>query len=267
MADNILSEIKSNFSMIKQYWIINAKTAIEYKGSFILQTITMFLNDLLWITFWWLFFGRFPLINDWTYNDILLLWAFGSIGFGLSGTFFGNKMNISELIAEGKMDYYLTLPKNVLLHTLISKVNWFACGDILFGVIIGGLIIKPEQLPLALFLMILSTALFTVFGIISGSLAFFIGNSQRISKTVYDCVVGLSIYPTNIYDGFARFILFVIIPAGLVTGVPVELMRNFNIDQLILMITVTIVFVIIAILFFYAGLKKYESGNQIYVNA
>ncbi len=266
MGANILLEIKSNFSMIKQYWIINAKTAFEYKGSFILQTVTMFLNDLLWIAFWWLFFGRFPLINDWTYNDILLLWAFGSIGFGLSGVFFGNKMNISEIIAEGKMDYYLTLPKNVLLHTLISKVNWFACGDILFGIIMSVLIIKPEQIPLAIFLMTLSTILFTVFGILTGSLAFYIGNSQRISKTMYDSIVGLSIYPTNVYDGIAKFILFTIIPAGLVTGVPVELIKHFDMGQFLLMITITIIFVILAILFFYAGLKKYESGNQLYVN-
>jgi ABC-2 type transport system permease protein len=267
MADNFLTQIKSNLSMIKQYMWINAKTAIEYKTSFLIQTITMFLNDLLWITFWWLFFTRFPLINDWTYNDLLLLWAFGTIGFGLSGMLFGNKVNIPELIAEGKMDYYLTLPKNVLLHTLVSKVNWFACGDLIFGIVIGILIIKPEQVFLAMFLMIFSTTLFVGFGIISGSLAFFIGNSQKISKTMHDSVLALSIYPTNVYDGIVKLILFTVIPAGLVTGMPVELIRNFEMEKLIWMIVITIIFVIIAILIFYAGLKKYESGNQLYVNA
>ena len=267
MEDNFFTQIKSNLQMIKQYMWINAKTAIEYKTSFIVQTVTMFLNDLLWITFWWLFFARFPLINGWTYNDLLLLWVFGTIGFGLSGTFFGNKLNLPELIAEGKMDYYLTLPKNVLLHTLISKVNWFACGDLIFGIVIGILILKPEQLPLAVFLILFSTTLFVVIGIISGSMAFFIGNSQKISKTIHDSVLALSIYPTNVYDGLTKLILFTIIPAGLVTGMPVELMRHFELDKLIWMIVITIIFLIIAILFFYAGLKKYESGNQLYVNA
>ena len=267
MEASILHEIKSHLILMKAYLVINAKTLFEYKKSFLIQAITMFLNDCVWVFFWWLFFSRFPLLNDWTFKDLLLLWAFGATGFGLSGLIFGNKMNIAEVIAQGKLDYYLTLPKNILLHTLISKMNWFALGDLMFGLLIALLIITPEQIPLALFLIIFSTTLFTTFGIISGSLALFIGNSERISKNVYNAIIGLSIYPTNVYDGLAKLILFTIIPAGLVTGVPVELMRNFEIDKLIWMILITIIFVIIAILFFYAGLKKYESGNQIYVNA
>ena len=267
MGDNILHEIKSHLVLLKAYLVINAKTLFEYKKSFLVQTITMFLNDCVWIFFWWLFFSRFPLLNDWTYHDLLLLWVFGATGFGLSGLIFGNKMNIAEVIAQGKLDYYLTLPKNVLLHTLISKMNWFAFGDVLFGLAIALLIITPAQLPLALFLIIFSTILFTTFGVISGSLAFFIGNSERISKNIYNSVVGLSIYPTNVYDGIVRLILFTVIPAGLVTGVPVELIRNFEMDKLIWMIVITIIFTIITILIFYIGLKRYESGNQIYVNA
>ena len=126
MEDNIFSQIKSHASLIKAYFFINGKTVLEYKKAFILQTITMFLNDLIWIFFWWLFFTRFPLINEWTYYDLLLLWVFGTTGFGLSGLIFGNKSQISELISEGKLDYYLTLPKNVLLHALTSRMNWFA---------------------------------------------------------------------------------------------------------------------------------------------
>lgn len=267
MVANILHEIKAHLSMMKAYLIINGKTMLEYRKSFILQTGTMFLNDCVWIFFWWLFFSRFPLLNDWTYNDLLLLWAFGATGFGLSGLIFGNKMELPSVIAEGKLDYYLTLPKNVLLHTLSSKMNWFAFGDLIFGIIIGILVIPTQMIPLAIYLVILSTILFTVFGSISGSLALYIGNSERISNNVYNAIVGLSIYPTNVYDGVAKLILFTIIPAGLVTGAPVELIRNFNIEGLIGVTVITIIFVIIAILFFYRGLKKYESGNQIYVNA
>lgn len=267
MEAKILHEIKSHLSLMKAYFIINGKTALEYRKSFILQTSTMFLNDCVWIFFWWLFFSRFPLLNDWTYKDLLLLWAFGATGFGLSGLLFGNKMEIATVVAEGKLDYYLALPKNVLLHTLIARMNWFAFGDLLFGIIMGLLVIPLEMIPLSIYLVILSTILFTIFGVISGSLALYMGNAERISKNVYNAVIGLSIYPTNVYDGIAKIILFTVIPAGLVTGVPVELIRNFDLNGLTWMTILTIIFVIITVLIFYNGIKKYESGNQIYVNA
>jgi ABC-2 type transport system permease protein len=267
MEVKILHEIKSHLSLMKAYFIINGKTMLEYRKSFILQTVTMFLNDCVWIFFWWLFFSRFPLLNDWTYRDLLLLWAFGATGFGLSGLLFGNKMEISSIVAEGKLDYFLALPKNVLLHTIISKMNWFAFGDLLFGVIIAIIVIPVEMIPLAIYLTILSTILFTLFGVISGSLALYIGNAERISKNVYNAVIGLSIYPTNVYDGIAKIILFTVIPAGLVTGAPVELIRHFDWGELLGMTVITIIFAIITILLFYKGIKKYESGNQLYVNA
>lgn len=267
MEDNIFFQIKSHVSLIKAYFLINGKTVLEYKKSFILQTASMFLNDLIWIFFWWLFFSRFPLINNWTYRDLLILWVFGATGFGLSGLIFGNKNQISELISEGKLDYYLTLPKNVLLHSLTSRMNWFAFGDLLFGLTLALILIPLEQLPLSAICIIVSTLLFVAFGVISGSLAFYLGKSEMISKNVYNMVIGFSIYPTNVYDGITRTILFTILPVGLVAGMPVELLKNFNLTNLIELILISTIFLIISIIIFYAGLKKYESGNQIYVNA
>jgi ABC-2 type transport system permease protein len=72
-------------------------------------------------------------------------------------------------------------------------------------------------------------------------------------------------YPLSIYQGFTKILILLIIPAGFVSGVPVELLKSFDATWLLYMIGFTILITIIAVSIFYYGLRKYESGNLLYV--
>jgi ABC-2 type transport system permease protein len=263
----LLQSVRTNFSTFKAYFVINLKTLLEYKTSSIIHMIAMFLNDLVWISFWWIFFTRFPLINGWTYNDLLILWGIGALSYGLSGAVLGNRNAIGDLIIQGKMDYFLTLPKNVLVHTLITKMPASAYGDLLFGFVLGLIALSTAQIPLFLYLSVLAAIMLSSFGVIIGSLSFFFQNSERMNMSLWNMTVGLTLYPTNVYEGLAKIVLFTVIPVAFVAGVPTEILRAPSIEGVLIMTLVTAIIATIAIIFFYTGLKKYESGNLLYVNA
>jgi ABC-type uncharacterized transport system permease subunit len=57
----------------------------------------------------------------------------------LAAIFCGNSYHFGELIAGGQLDYYLALPKNPLLHILVSRMDMSGAGDLIFGLLMGAL--------------------------------------------------------------------------------------------------------------------------------
>src|SRR5215204_3080359 len=99
----------------------NLLVALEYRASFAMQVLGMLLNDTMWVVFWWIYFSRFPVLGGgWQLEDVLAMWAVSATGFGLCVGFFGNCTRLAQIINQGELDYYLALPKNVLLHVLVS---------------------------------------------------------------------------------------------------------------------------------------------------
>lgn len=255
----------NHLKMHLEYFNIALKTALEYRLNFIIQVASMFINDIVWIVFWLLFFSKFNTVAGWTFNDMILLYAIITIAWGIPGLFLGNRNKIAKLIVEGKLDFYLTLPKNILYHVLVSKSGWYSLGDILFGVALAIFFIPLSSIPLMLLLIILSAIIITAFGVIIGSLSFYIDSSEQLSTTLIDGNLVFASYPLDIYKGLTRIIMLTVIPAGFITGVPVLLIKTFDWTWFLLMIGFTIIISLIAIALFYNGLKRYESGNMLYV--
>ncbi len=259
-----INTIRSYLTLHLAYFKTELKTAMEYKANFIIQVISMFFNDVVWIFFWGLFLTKFNNINGWALSDMILLYSMITIAFGFSGLFFGGHKRISKMIVEGQLDYYLTLPKKPLYHAIISKGSWFDLGDILFGVILAIVFIPLTKLPLLFVLLIPATTILISFGIIAQSLSFYIGDSQSLSDTLYEGIIVFGTYPLSIHHGVTKFIVMFIIPAGLMVGMPVVLINQyFNWLWFILIYAFAFAILLLSIYVFYKGLKRYESGNLI----
>lgn len=110
----------------------NLRGAMAYRVGFIAAVGFMVLNDTMWIIFWTMFFSRFPVIRGWTLEDVVTLWAVVAVGYGLAWGIFGNaRAEGVRVIVSGRLDYYLSLPRNVLLHFIGGSVGVAAFGDVL----------------------------------------------------------------------------------------------------------------------------------------
>ena len=88
------------------------------------------------------------------------------------------------------------------------------------------------------------------------------GLSRGWSKKYCDALFLFALYPTNIYSGVLQVVMFTLIPAGVISYLPVELARQFSWLQLFLLVGSSLGFLALAFFVFYSGLKKYESGNR-----
>lgn len=263
MEDNKSNQVRGNLLMLKEYFKLNLLAAMEYRTSFILQVFGMFLNNLSFAFFWWLLFERFNSIGGYGFREVMLLWAFSSAGYGVSFILFGNATKLVGIIIRGELDSYLLQPKNVLLNTIGSKTNVAAWGDLVYGIILYFIIEGLSLKSLILFVVFSVTAGLLFCSVLTtfNALAFFFGNIQSIATLVFEFTITLSIYPTEMFKGFIRMVLFTVIPAGFISMVPIKLIDNFDLRLFGLLILAVIVWITIAFTVFYQGLKRYESGN------
>lgn len=246
-------------------WKAGLIGAMEYRAAFITQVVGMMLNNAVYFLFWVIFFNRFEQVRGWELRDMFLLFGVVAAGFGLAAFLFGNALSLAEVIRSGRLDYYLTLPRPVLLHALASRSITSGLGDALYGLISFLLAGDLTFGAMGRFLLgvVISLSIFLSFLVVVQSLAFWLGSAQLLSNQALNAVLTFSLYPITLFDGTAKFVLFTLVPAAFIGALPAEFVRAFTWDRLGLLAAGALVFLGLALSVFYRGLRRYESGSAI----
>ncbi|MCD4738631.1 MAG: ABC-2 family transporter protein [Anaerolineae bacterium] len=253
--------------LISGYVRHNFMAGMAYRGAFFLQIFGMMINNLMLLFFWNMMFLSFPTLNGWELQDIIVLYSIVAVGFGISVVIFGNASRLAPLITSGELDYYLALPADPLVHLLVSRMSLSGWGDFLFGLLLY-LFVLPSawrNLPLFLLLSLLAGLISTAFAVLTGSLAFWLGESEQLAAQLRMALLNFSLYPVDIFSGGVRLLLYTIIPAAFVGSVPAKLLTDFDIWWLAGLILVTALMGGLASWVFRLGLRRYESGNLVIV--
>jgi ABC-2 type transport system permease protein len=245
------------------YMKMNLAAFLEYRASLVSQVLGMFINDMLWVTFWVLYFTKFPVLGGWTLEDVIVLWATVTTSYGIVTGLLTNATRIPQLVVQGQLDYYLALPKDPLLHLLISRAQPISMGDMLFGPILLLVMVKLTWARVAVFLVTALVAAVIWLGLflLTGSLTFWIGNSETLSSQFMGGIIHFTTYPTPIFDNGVKLLLFTVLPAGFISTLPVELVRHFTWVPFLELLGAALFFLGAGVAAFRQGLKRYESGN------
>lgn len=257
----------STFRFLTAVWKANLQSVMEYRAAFLTQVIGMMVNDFIYFAIWIIFFQRFKEVRGWGLGDMWVTYGILASAFGLVSLLFGNAFNLSEIIMKGRLDYYLSLPRPVLLHTVASRMIGSGMGDFSYGFVSYALSGHFTWDGLARFLLGTLTAatVFASFLIIVQSLTFWLGLISNLSGLAVNAVVTFGIYPATLFDSTAKLILFTIIPAALMGSVPAEFVRSFTWERLGVLAGAAAIFLMLALALFALGLRRYESGSGMQV--
>lgn len=238
-------------------------TAMSYRASFLVQVIGMFFNDSAWMILWYIFFKSFPAVNGWGFNDMIRLYAFGTLVYACVEFTFDGISELSSYIVTGQLDVYLTGPKHVLCSLAVSKSDISALGDGLLGLMLMLWLYGFAPLKILWFLCIttLAAVLLLDFLLIIQSLAFWFGDIEDVAKRVTNMLLGFMFYPQSVFTGVLKAIMMTVLPAFFMITVPISLIMKFSWTYFWIFIVSVMVASVFAWCFFNAGLKRYESGN------
>lgn len=264
-----MKQLKPELSFLRALISLNLASAMEYRASFLSQIVGMVINDGIYFVFWLIFFNQFGTIRGYNTDEIYLLFAVVTFSFGLAHILAGNVgMNLAYLIAQGRLDYYLVFPRNLLLHVVFSRMMTAAAGDLVFGLIaylFTGLF-HPLEILYFLSASLLAALIFMAYGIMAGSLAFYMGNAQNASQQMWNAMITFALYPNSLFSGVSRLLLYTLIPAGFVGSIPVQIIQERSPMLLLILLVAALILWGAAAAVFYLGLRRYESGSALNVN-
>jgi ABC-2 type transport system permease protein len=249
-------------------WKANLQSVMEYRVSFLSQVIGMVINDGIYFLIWVIFFDRFKSVRGSGVGDMAVTFGITACAFGLVSLLFGNAFNLGDIITKGRLDYYLSLPRPVLLHAVASRSIASGMGDMTYG-LLSYLIMSGsaslDGLMRFLLAVLLGAAVFAAFLMIIQSLSFWIGTTSYLSGIAVNAMTTFAIYPITLFDPGARLLLFTLVPAALMGAVPASFVRGFGWATLLELLVGAIGFLGLAIALFYIGLRRYESGSAVNV--
>ena len=243
----------------------NLRAAFALRGAFWTQALLMVVNDLVWFSVWWVYFARFDTMAGWRLNDLMTLYSVIVGGFGLGVVLGGGVRSLADTIHEGALDSFLVQPKPALLHVVGSKTVASGWGDLATSVLflaMSGHATWTDVPRWALAVVASSTAIMSA-GVLFHSLAFWLGPVQALAKQLWEFLIAFSHYPDSLFGGGMRFLLYTLIPAGVVGWVPAEFVRTFTWERLGAVLLASGAVALTAGLVWRAGLRRYASGSRI----
>lgn len=226
--------MKENILMITHYIKIVFRTWFQYRVDAILRSLAVFLRESTSIIVILFTFQKFDQVNGWNLNELLFLFSFIFVSYGILILFFTGLRDFDFLIRTGEFDRFLLRPRGVLFQVIVWDADYFAAighgslGIILFlysakkvgivwnftkivyaiSTIAGGVLIQG-----AIFLLIAS---FSFHMIKTGSVkSLFFHNARDLAK-----------YPISIYPKILQVFLIFIVPFAFVNYFPSQYFLN-----------------------------------------
>ena len=256
--------MRNTLKFLRALVATNLRASIALRGAFWMRAGFMVLNNFIWIFMWFVFFDKFEEVRGWRIADMVAMYAVVAGAFGLAQIFGFGVNELSRKIVQGDLDSFLTQPKNALLHVAGSRSEASGWGDLMSAVVLFALsgYITPGSIPICVAMALCGATLFVATAAIFHSSAFWMGNTEALSRQVSQFLILFSVYPRTIFGGWLKVVLYTGLPAGFISYLPVELLREFSWGTLFAVVAATAVYAGLAFAVFAAGLRRYESGNR-----
>ena len=254
------------FRVFFRFFVINARAEAEQRIAFAIQQIGMVFNNAFFVIAWAVFIHEFGEINGWGVIELIGLWGYSALAYGLTFSFFGGAAELKRAVNLGALDSAMLLPRSLYLRVFSLDLKTNTLGDIIFASIalaayaylsepgVWGLLTLLAMVPPAV--LIMSNIL-----LITSCIAFFLVDSEHISNSMFYAFLDPSLYPAGGFQGVIRIILIFVIPSLVVGGFPVEIAAAPSAWQFALVWGLGVMWTAIGYIVLHVCVRFYESGN------
>lgn len=257
-------------TLVVEYVKNYMKTRLTYRSDFWIEVLSDLLFNGLNLFFILVVFQQTPLLGDWNREEILFIYGYFMIPYGLFITFFGLWGFSERYIVKGEMDRILTRPAYNLGQLMLENLSPSSLFSALAGAIVMGYSWASLDLPfhwydpLMLILLVVSSMMIYAGVYISiTALAFFSDAPTGILPLLWN-IQNYGRYPVTIYNKLLRGILTWVLPFAFVGFYPSAffLDRDNWLGFALLTPAVGIVFFIIGMIVWNTGVKRYRGAGS-----
>jgi ABC-2 type transport system permease protein len=201
-----------------RYAGISLRAQMQYKVSFLLQSLGQLLATGIEFVALWALFRRFGGVHGWSLPEAAFLYGVVNVSAALGDAVSRGLDMIASMIREGDLDRLLLRPRSLLLQLMGYELTLRRVGRLAQGAAV--LLWAVTQLPVAWSagrLALLAAAfaagmiLWLALLVIQATLSFWTVETLEIMNTLTYGGVETAQYPLSIYTpGFRRFFVFVV---------------------------------------------------------
>lgn len=210
-----------------KYFMIQLKSAMQYKTSFFMTCIGQFLvsfNVFLGVYF---MFQRFSSVEGFTYNEVLLCFGITLMEFSLAEAVARGFDCFSGIIRKGEFDRILVRPRNEILQVLGSRIEFTRIGRMLqaivmfiYGITASDITWNLSKVLTVVFMLIGGTVVFSSIFLLFASLCFYTLEGLEFMNILTDGAREYGKYPISIYGRHAVRICTFVVPYALIQYYP-----------------------------------------------
>lgn len=265
----VLSFPADSIRLYRQYFLIQLKSAMQYKSSFFLTALGQFLVSFNVFLGIWFMFQRFHTVKGYTLQEVLLCFGITLMEFSLAEAFARGFDAFAGILGNGVFDRIMVRPRPLILQVLGQRIEFTRIGRILqtlviflYSLSLGVIKWNPTRLLTLIFMLAGGAALFAGLFVIYASICFFTLEGLEFINVLTNGGQEHGKYPFDIYGKrFLQFVTFVI-PYACVQYYPLLFLLGRGKWWYALMPAAGFVFLIPCTLFWKVGVRHYKSTGS-----
>jgi ABC-2 type transport system permease protein len=269
--ERIGRNLQRHAGLLGAYFTQYLKVRVSHRGDFLIGLATSICATVFALGFVLVLFRNVPRLADWRFDEVLFLYGFSLIPFGVFNVLSQNIYEFGgEYVMEGKFDRVLIRPVASLFQVLFEAFRIESFHEILVGLILvfwtaaqlGIHWNAVDLLLLAVFAGSGAGIYIAVFLMLS-CFSFWFEDRIGVHPPAWN-LLAFGRYPLSIYSGAIRFFLSWIIPFGFATFYPsVRLLhRSAFRGYAALSPFVALVFLGLMLMLWRTGVRHYSSTGS-----
>ena len=244
---------------------------MAFRASFFGAFIADSMNFIVQLATFSVIYSQVDSIGDWSRGQMIIFVGTFSMmnGLELVFTYFG-VARIPGFIRDGGLDHYLTKPGNTLLRLSLEETNLGSApllllsgGIVAWGVSIEGIHVTPLLILGYAVMLLLMTLLWYDLEVIWRTIPFFTISANSLHRLEDDIFALNFRIPGVLYKGIFKVIFYFVLPYGIMSTVPTQVLTNaWTVQGLLHALGVVAAFTVIALWFWQFGLKHYQSASS-----
>jgi ABC-2 type transport system permease protein len=248
---------------------LNVQRWFEYRLNFVIGIVAIAMTNLATITFLWAIFRHIPLLNGWTFDQLLFMFGFLVFAAGIWHVFLAeaSAWGMEHLVRQGKLDRLLLRPMNTLVMLCISRLDDDGFGDMFTGLALLvysshalGIVWTAQNLLMLAVLTAGALLIWFSVNVIVAATAFWATSVRSLMDVLWNMSRFVE-YPINIYHAALVWFLTYVIPLGFVNFYPSQYFFQNSQWTLYAFATLPVGLVTLAVAYavWSYGLKNYSS--------
>ncbi|MGH8932435.1 MAG: ABC transporter permease [Egibacteraceae bacterium] len=215
---------------IALYWrLVRARirSQLQYRVSFALDLIGMFLITFLDFLAVLVIFHNVPSLDGWSVGEVAFLYATSAMSFALTDTAIGHLDELPQLIRSGSFDLLLIRPRGTLFQVVTMDFQLKRLGKALQGLAVLvyaltllDLVWTPGKLAMLVTMVLAGAVIFGAVWIFVICIAFWSVEGKETANAFTYGGSYLTQFPITIYDAWLRRFLAYVVPMAFVCYMP-----------------------------------------------